>query len=320
LCSHRNRQADPPHGMTMEFIRPEQDRIGFGGIVLSLLIGLGIIAVIILPHHGPGRLDTMESISQGSVVRIGYANEAPYGYLDTRTGEVAGEAPAIATEILQRMGVKRIEPVVTEFGALIPGLKAGRFDVIAAGMYITPARCRQIAFSHPTYQIGEALIVRQGNPYELHSFEDVAAHERALLGVVGGAVEDQYARRIGVPEARITRFPDNVSAVTGVLTGRVDAFAATELTVHDLLQKAASDDLERAEPFDNPMIDGETMVGLGAFGFRRDDVEFRKQFNSLLEEFLGSRKHLEMVAPFGISREKVPLEFDPTLFCEETQS
>jgi polar amino acid transport system substrate-binding protein len=35
------------------------------------------------------------------------------------------------------MGIHQIEVVTTDFGSLIPGLQAGRFDVIAAGMYRT---------------------------------------------------------------------------------------------------------------------------------------------------------------------------------------
>jgi hypothetical protein len=80
--------------------------------------------------------DALLRIRRTGVVRIGYANEAPYGYLDTETGEITGEAPEIAKVILRRLGARRIDAVMTEFGSLIPGLKANRFDLIAAGMYI----------------------------------------------------------------------------------------------------------------------------------------------------------------------------------------
>jgi Bacterial extracellular solute-binding proteins, family 3 len=36
--------------------------------------------------------------------------------------------------------------VLTKFGALIPGLRAGRFDMIAATMYITPPYRKQVQF------------------------------------------------------------------------------------------------------------------------------------------------------------------------------
>ena len=112
---------------------------------------------------------------------MGIANEPPFGYLET-DGTVAGEAPTVARAVFERLGVKGLEPVVVEFGSLIPGLKAGRFDVIAAGMYITPARCREVLFSDPSYKIAEAILVPEGNPLDLHSYRDIRDNDRATLG------------------------------------------------------------------------------------------------------------------------------------------
>src|SRR5690606_6122996 len=103
-----------------------------------------------------------------------------------------------------------------EFGSLIPGLQAGRFDMIAAGMYILPERCAQVSFSNPTYSVGEAFIVAKGNPLALHSYADVAKHPTATLGVVAGAVERAYARASEIPDDRVAVFPDAPSALDGV--------------------------------------------------------------------------------------------------------
>ncbi|MCH5710081.1 transporter substrate-binding domain-containing protein, partial [Salmonella enterica] len=89
--------------------------------------------------------------------------------------------------------------VLTEFGSLIPGLQAKRFDIIAAGMYVTPERCGQVAFSNPTYGVGQAFLVKQGNPKNLHSYEDVVKNPDAKLGVVVGAIEAEYASKVKVP-------------------------------------------------------------------------------------------------------------------------
>ena len=251
---------------------------------------------------------TLQTIRATGRVRIGYANEAPYAYLDQEIGAVTGEAPVIARELLRELGANAIEPVLTEFGSLIPGLQAGRFDLIAAGMYITPERCQQIRFSSPTYAIGEAFVVRAGNPKGLHSYTDVAEHDHATLGVVAGTIERSYARATGIPDPRVIVFPDAPSAVAGVAAGRVDAFAGTSLTVDDLLSKSAGAQLERAEPFEDPVIDGRPTRGYGAFGFRRSDRAFADAFDAELERFLGTDRHLELVAPFGFGAHSLPPE------------
>lgn len=258
---------------------------------------------------------TLDRIRAEKTVRIGYANEAPYAYLDTKSGRLTGEAPEIARAVLKRMGVDEVEGVLTEFGSLIPGLKAKRFDIIAAGMYITPQRGEQVAFANPTYRIGEAFVVKAGNPLGLHGYEDVAAHPKARLGVVAGTVERGYARAMDVPDDRVIVFPDAPSALAGVEAGRVDAYAGTSLTVQDLLRKAGNRGIERAQPFRDPVVDGKPLVGYGAFAFRKDDRELVEEFNRILAEFIGSPEHLALVRPFGFTENELPMGVTAEELC-----
>ena len=83
---------------------------------------------------------TLERAKADGYIRVGFANEAPFGFA-TPDGELTGEAPEVAKAVLAKMGINEVDGVLTEFGSLIPGLKAGRFDIIAAGMFVNPARC-----------------------------------------------------------------------------------------------------------------------------------------------------------------------------------
>jgi polar amino acid transport system substrate-binding protein len=83
--------------------------------------------------------------------------------------------PILRRTALSLLGVKEVDGVLTEWGSLIPGLRAGRFDAIVASMYITPTRCKQIIFANPTYGIGEALIVQKGNPDGISNYADALA-------------------------------------------------------------------------------------------------------------------------------------------------
>ena len=251
-------------------------------------------------------LDTLSRAKAGSAVRLGIANEAPYGYLDTARGRVTGEAPELARAVLARLGITEVTAVATEFRSLIPGLRAGRFDVIAAGMYVTPARCAEVAFSDPTYRIGAALMVRAGNPLSLHSYADVARDERAVLGLVSGAIEQSYAEAAGVPATRVLALKDASAAVDALRAGHIAAYAGTSLTVRDLLRKAQANDLELAEPFSQPVVDGQEVYGYGALAFRVADVRLRDAFDLELRRFLGSREHLALVEPFGFTASELP--------------
>lgn len=242
---------------------------------------------------------TLERIKSTGTVRIGYANEAPFAYTET-SGKVTGESPEIATQIFTKMGVKKIEPVLTEWGALIPGLRAGRFDVIAAGMYITPPRCQQVIFTDPHYQIPDSLLVKKGNPKNLHSYADVKNNPEVKLAIMSGTAELGYARAEGVAEEQIVQVPDTTAQLQAVRAGRADASVGTALTMKGLAAKGG-DSVEAIADFkDDP-----SHIGYGALAFRPDDTDLRDAVNAQLKQWLGSAEHLATVKPFGFDQSNV---------------
>lgn len=249
--------------------------------------------------------DTLAAAREGEPLRVAIADEAPYGYR-TDDGEITGEAPEIARRVLKQIDPAiETEFVVTTFGDLITGLNGERFDLVAAGMYITPERCEQVAFSDPTYVVGEAFAVREGNPKELHDFEDVARSDDAVLAVMAGAIEYNYAFHAGVPADRVRLFPGPEAAVEALRNGEIDAVALTALTVRAALDDLNADAVEATEQF-YPVQDGEEVRGYGAFAFRPSDTELRDRFNAHLTEFLGTQEHLALVEPFGFSEDMIP--------------
>ena len=55
--------------------------------------------------------DTLEKIKDSNSVRIGYANEAPYAYMDSKEARVTGESVEIARVVLKRMGIEAVQIV-----------------------------------------------------------------------------------------------------------------------------------------------------------------------------------------------------------------
>lgn len=272
-------------------------------ITVVVLVGLSAIIAAALFLGGQPPQDALERARAEGVLRVGYANEAPFAYLDPTSGEVTGEAVEVARAIAARLGISKVDGVLTEFGALIPGLQAGRFDVIAAGMYITAPRASQVAFTDPTYVVSEGFLVRKGNPLKLHGYAEVVANAQVRLGVVAGTVEHGFAKTLGVPEDRTVVFPDNASGVAGLTAGRADALALTSLTIRDLLLRGADRELERADPFTDPVIDGRPARGYGAFAVRTSDTALRDVLNAELRTFLGTPEHAALITRFGFGPE-----------------
>lgn len=261
---------------------------------LGIIISLCIFAGVALADN------TLERARKDGFIRVGFANEAPFGFA-TEDGKLTGESPEVAKVIFKKMGIPEVDGVLTEWGSLIPGLKAGRFDVIASGMFITPERCQQVAFSEPTYTLGQAFLVPTGNPKNLHSYEDVAKDPNIKLGVMAGAVERGYALDSGVAEKQLMELPDQASMIAAVRSKRVDAAALTALSIQQMAEKGG-DAVERSTPFETPP----KAMGSGAFAFRQEDKELVEEFNKHLKDFIGSKEHLELVKPFGFTKAELP--------------
>src|SRR5690606_15088518 len=109
----------------------------------------------------------------------------------------------IAKAVFKELGVDKVEGHLSDFGQLIPGLQAGKFDVITAGMAVLPERCEQVDFGELEIMYGEGLIVQKGNPENLHSYEDIAANPDITVAVMSGTTEIEFLQEIGVSEDQI---------------------------------------------------------------------------------------------------------------------
>nr|WP_100546515.1 MULTISPECIES: ectoine/hydroxyectoine ABC transporter substrate-binding protein EhuB [unclassified Pseudomonas] len=262
----------------------------FGRLALACTLLTGLAA--------GAQASTLDKVKDSSSVRIGYANETPFAYT-ALDGSVTGESPEIVKKIFERMGVEKINPVLTEWGSLIPGLRASRFDLIAAGMYITPERCKQVLFTDPHYQLPDTLLVKTGNPKGLHSYEDIAK-SGAKVAIMSGTVNLGYARNSGITDDQILQVPDTTAQLQAVRAGRADAAVGTQLTMKGLADKGGDSVEAIAEFKDDP-----AHTGYGALAFRPEDKDLRDAVNAELKKWLGSEEHLATVGPFGFDQSNI---------------
>lgn len=258
-----------------------------------------------VPQGGEaGAGGTLERVRQAGTITVGIANEAPYGFTDA-DGTVTGESVEVARAVLSRLGIGEINAVTVDFGALISGLTLSRqFDMVTAGMFITPERCGQAAFSIPDYTAPTAFLVPAGNPNGIATFDDVASGGRTLA-VLSGAVEQGYATDSGVPEGQLTVLADQNALLQAVTTGRVDAAALTNISLNDLVSRNPDAGVEVTSGF-FPTIDGEEIVSAGGFVFRPGDDDILDAFNTELAAIQQSGEWLDIVTPFGFTEDNLP--------------
>ena len=250
----------------------------------------------------------LETLQEQGSVTVGFAGEAPYSFMED--GELTGATVALHREIFSNLGIDTVEGVNADFGALIPGLQANRFDVVSAGMSILPERCEQAAFSEPEFNYTTALMVPEGNPMGLTDLQSVL-DSGARLSTMTGAIESDYAAQMGIDNTQVATPQDGMDAVT---SGRADVFALTAISLNWMANNNPDAPVEVTESF-VAEIDGVPQVGAGGTVFRTDDQELLDAFNEELAKITSDEeKYLEIVGEFGFTAEELP---DPSLTTAE---
>lgn len=270
-------------------------------IATSLALGVSAVAV----SAGP----LMDRIEAGETIRIGFANEIPFAYADDN-GNAAGFVNVMTLGILANMGHTNIEAVQTEWGGLIPGLSAGRFDVVTGGMNIIASRCENMAFSEPIATIGDGFIVAPGNPLGIETYEDIA-NAGATLVTGAGYSNIEAAKSFGLTDADIMIVPGPTEILAAVTAGRADAGTGTYFTMQQL-----ADSTDGSVDVPDPNAMPEETFNWAGIGFRFEDQDFVDAFNAALADYVGSDEMMAAVAEYGYSEATLPGDRTTAWVCE----
>ncbi|MGW0824155.1 ectoine/hydroxyectoine ABC transporter substrate-binding protein EhuB [Streptomyces sp. NPDC002845] len=243
----------------------------------------------------------LDQLAEQGYVRVAYANEAPYGYEED--GELKGEAPTLHREIFQALGIDELRPTFSEWDGLIPGLQAGKYDVISAGMAIIPERCEKALFSEPEFISPTAMMVKEGNPQNL---TDLASVKEAgiTIGVMSGAVEKSYATGAGISEDDIRTLQKPQDGADAVKGGRIDAFLLTGISLNWLAKNNSG--VEVTESF-VPELDGVKQYSPGGAVFRKGSEDLRDAFNRELKKITADPdRYVQLIGEYGFGEDTIP--------------
>lgn len=245
----------------------------------------------------------LERARAAGAIRIGISGEHPYSYTDA-DGRVTGAQPEVARVVLDRIGVPGLDAVRVPFHELVPRLRDGQFDLVAAGMAVTPDRCREVAFTRPDFVAYPAFLVREGNPQRIGSFRDVA-RSRVRLAVLAGAIEIDYARAAGVPDDRLEIVDSPSELFRTVADERVAAGALTRISLVDALRRNPGSGLAVTDAVE-PEVGGRRVVPGAAFAARIGETDLLTAFDRELAAMQASGEWLRITEPFGFTRDNLP--------------
>lgn len=244
---------------------------------------------------GGGTTGLSQRVQQGQPVRIAIANEPPYTQLQP-DGSITGAAPDVAKAVLRRMGIQQVEGVTTDYDTMIPGLDAGRWDIVAAGLFMDQARCAQVLYSAPDLVSTESFALPPGNPMRITSINAVKGNPDITVAVLAGSYELRTAQNLGVPQGQLQTYPGAPDALQALSAGRVDAVLLPTLSLQQVKKQQGGNFVI------TPPLDEVPKTGSGA-AFRKSDQDFHGRYNKELMAFKETPEFAATLERWGFSAE-----------------
>lgn len=282
--------------MSRSSVRPLRRAVLATGSVLTLVALAACTSTA--PEDAGGAL---QQLQDDGAITVAFNGEEPYSYEDA--GELTGATIKLNEAIFGELGIDTVDGVQTEWNSLIPGLTAGRYDAVSAGMSILPERCSEAIFSEPEIMYTTAFLTPTGNPDNLTDMQS-AQEAGVKLAVLSGAIEEGYTESLGIETVKVGSPQDALDAVT---SGRADASALTAISLNALVARSNAD-VEVTDSF-VAVIDGVPQIGAGATVFPKGEEDLRDAYNEKLAEIVSDEdRWMEIAGPFGFTAAERPVE------------
>src|SRR3984885_6461619 len=217
---------------------------------------------------------------------------APWNLTES-SGKIVGFEPDLAMDLCKRAGLE-CKIIAQDWDGMIPGLKAGKFDVIMDGMSITDERKKEIDFSKPYAASPGSFLAPKDSPLAkataagtlVNLDKDPAGGDAAIKGVQAALKGKTLGVQVSTTHANFaSQYLKDVATVKEYKTtddrdldlksGRIDASLDDLPTNMATASKPDASELAVVGP---KLIGGVFGVGEG-MGIRKSDADLTAKFD-----------------------------------------
>jgi polar amino acid transport system substrate-binding protein len=142
---------------------------------------------------------------------------APYQMPDPRNpSRIIGFEVDIADALAKRMG-RTANFIQNQWDGLVPGLERGEYDMVIAGLEITPERLAKINFSTPYYYSTLSLTIRHDET-RIRKAEDLTGHR---VGTLKATLAERYLNQMA--NVDVPTYDNQLHPYLDLMLGRLDA-------------------------------------------------------------------------------------------------
>ncbi|MBU5270334.1 ABC transporter substrate-binding protein [Clostridium cochlearium] len=245
--------------------------------ILSILLSVLVVGSVFVgcgkdDNKGEDKkeVSVLQRVKDNKVIKVGLEDTYPPMEFRNEKNELVGFDIDLSDEIGKRLGVK-VEYVMTEFGGLIMSLNSNKIDMSASAISITDKRKKEVEFTKPYVNSGQALVVKKGNT----SIKDEKDLNGKTVGAQLGTTGEQAAKKIqGVKEVKAY---DKVPQVFQDLDiGRIDAVIVDEFVGRYYLSKQ-KDKSEVVKSLEQEPI---------GIAFKKGEKELQEEVQKIIDEMV----------------------------------
>ncbi|HYC05149.1 MAG TPA: transporter substrate-binding domain-containing protein [Azospirillaceae bacterium] len=262
------------------------------------IVAAALMAAALLAGCGDDKNDAPATDARGLPSPIRIATEGaypPFNYFDP-SGKVIGLDIDIVEEMCRRLEAK-CEITPQNWDGIIPGLQAGKYDAIIAGMSITDERRQAVAFTQGYATTPGYFVTLKDNPLQqvviepprLNLNEIDPAEQAALdklktalkgktVGVQQATIHANFLEKYLGDSVSIRRYDTQENLALDLASNRIDAGLADIIAWKPFLESQPG---QNAKTF-GPGLDGDVFgQGMG-IALRKEDTKLLEAFNGAL--------------------------------------
>lgn len=209
--------------------------------------------------------------TEPGVLRVGInTSYPPLGF--EQDGKVQGIEADFAQMLGKQLG-KEVRFVPLPLKDLIPALDKNRIDIIMAGMSVTEARSKKVAFCEPYARVGQMALIREQD-FNKYRAANALNWPTSRVGVKAHSTGERFAKQLS--GAKVVEFNTVEEGIAALRAGQIDFFIHDAPTIWRVAGTPLKPDPELVGLY-TPLTEEYL-----AWAVRTDDTATRDQLNALV--------------------------------------
>lgn len=274
-------------------------------VAFAILLGfaIGVALPINTSAADPASL-VPESIRKAGVLRIGSQQTyPPIEFRDPATNKMTGLSTELLTEVAKRLGLK-LEWIQSDYGALITGAMAARFDLASGGISDQPEREKKLDFVN-YLKVGTGILTHADVVDQFKSIEDFGGKKVAFtLGAkkIEAAVREGSDRAVAMGRKPIgmVMLPNSSDAKMQLDLKRVEGYLNETPTLAYLMKQ---------KPGQFAMVgNGDYILAplITSWGFTKENTKLRDAVQAVMTAMLKDGTYEKIMTKWQLAGGMLP--------------